>query len=450
MRALLVALVVAVSLAGLPPVGAQDTPVSPPDTCIGTIEEEPAESTVISIQGTRVGSKEMALLLSVAPDGSVEWVQNSTANGRWWAYDVDPLPNGTYLYATTGGRDSLVGEFDPATGEYVWLERFGGRPDSQTNPRVRDAHDADLVGDELIIADKGEGHERLLAYNLTAGRVTWEWRFDEHPEAFPTDGGGPPGDWTHVNDVDTVGEDLYLTSPRNFDKVILVNRTSGDIELTLGSDGNHEVLFEQHNPDHLWGPDGEHTFLVADSLNDRVVEYEYDDASDSWDRVWTVTGLDEPRDADRLANGNTLVTDRKGHRVLEVTPSGRTVWEVYTPYEPYDAERGPDESNGPTMREQGVTGTYGVTNDAGFSTAEIERCADDLFDFAATDTGLLGGGDAFTASAAFETGEETTAGGDPAATPPPGGSEAGLPVAQALAGLLLVLVALGLAVRRYR
>jgi len=396
MRALLAAMLVVVSAmaVGVPVAGASN---GSPNACVGTITDRPDASTVVSVQGARFHSdgvtKEPALLLSFTSDGSVEWLQNSSANGRWFAYDVDPLENGTLLYVTTQDRHTVVGEFDPDRGEYVWVEHFGGTPDSETNPLVVDAHDADLFGDELVLVDKGQGHERLLAYNLTTDRVTWEWRFDEHPEQFPESGGGPPGDWTHVNDVDRVSEDLYMISVRNFDQVAFVNRTTGEVDMTLGGDDRHDILYEHHNPDHLWGPDDEHTVLVADSRNDRVVEYAYDEASDTWDRVWAVSGFDEPRDADRLANGNTLVTDRQGHRVVEITPQGEAVWEVYTPYQPYDAERNAAGSNGPTMRERDVSGRFELSGDAGFSTSEIERCASDLFEH--TSGGLLGGTGSF-------------------------------------------------------
>ena len=36
--------------------------------------------------------------------------------------------------------------------------------------------------------------------------------------------------------------------------------------------------------------------------------------------------LNWPRDANRLTNGNTLITDSKNHRVIEVTPKNETVW----------------------------------------------------------------------------------------------------------------------------
>ena len=105
-----------------------------------------------------------------------------------------------------------------------------------------------------------------------------------------------------------------------------------------------------------------------------------------------MTGLNEPRDADRLPNGNTLVSDRMGHRTVEVTPEGRIVWEVYTPYETYDAERGGPGSEGPTMREVGVNGSYEAHNAANFTTADVEDCAAATYAFAPSELADDGGG----------------------------------------------------------
>jgi hypothetical protein len=99
-----------------------------------------------------------------------------------------------------------------------------------------------------------------------------------------------------------------------------------------------------------------------------------------WNRTWRVSGgFQWPRDADRLPNGNTLVTDSRNHRVLEVTPKGTVVWEVYTPWLPYDAERvrTGDGSNGPTAVEQGGPSAATVSGDDGGDANEdrLERCA---------------------------------------------------------------------------
>jgi len=378
--------------------------------CVGTMEERPDGNTVISMQGTRLTDdgyeKRPAMLASYEPDGSFDWAHNASLRGRWFAYDVDRTPDGDLLFVTTEGGNTKIGKLNPERNEYEWVRDFDGDPDDESTPQVDDAHDADRLNDhEIVIADKGEGHERLLVYNVTSDEVVWEWRFEDHPEQFPESGGGPEGDWTHLNDVDPVGDDLFMISVRNFDQVAFVNRTTGEVEedLTLGEDDNYDVLNEQHNPDHLRGPEGERTVLVGDSENDRVVEYAYDDAANEWEQVWAVTGLNEPRDADRLPNGNTLVSDRMGHRTVEVTPEGRIVWEVYTPYETYDAERGGPGSEGPTMREVGVNGSYEAHNAANFTTADVEDCAAATYAFAPSEladdgsdggyVGGLGGGD---------------------------------------------------------
>jgi hypothetical protein len=202
--------------------------------------------------------------------------------------------------------------------------------------------------------------------------VVWERKFRKH-------GYGPENkrygdDWSHVNDVDKVEPGHFLVSPRNFDQAIVVERSSKEIEMRLGEDENHDILYEQHNPDYLRGPNGTPTILVADSENDRVVEYARECGDEpaaleadtppeecSWDPVWTVEGnFKWPRDADRLPNGNTLITDSLHHRVVEVTPEGEVVWEYFATWAPYDSERvvHGDGSNGPTMQELGVSGTY--------------------------------------------------------------------------------------------
>jgi hypothetical protein len=84
--------------------------------------------------------------------------------------------------------------------------------------------------------------------------------------------------------------------------------------------------------------------LVADSDNDRVVELHRQNGT--WAVAWTLEragGLELkwPRDADRLANGNTLVTDTLNGRILEVNRSGTVVWSYQTPRIPYEADRLP-------------------------------------------------------------------------------------------------------------
>ena len=71
-----------------------------------------------------------------------------------------------------------------------------------------------------------------------------------------------------------------------------------------------------------------------------------------WVRTWEYSGdLNWPRNADRLPNGNTLIVDSRGDRVLEVTPEKDVVWRMDTQRRPYDIERLEygDEPTGPPM-----------------------------------------------------------------------------------------------------
>ena len=356
----------------------------------GTLESVADEETVVSVQGFHFegegSQKKPSGLVGVDRRGRTAWTLNGstadwpveTADQSWWFYDVDPLPNGNLLVVNTFPGETFVHEYDPETDERVWGERF---------PEMADTHDvASLNDEEIAIAnmrnhdeESGVSDDRVVVYNRTRGEITWEWYFRNHYSE-DTDG-GYNDDWSHVNDVDPIGEEYLLLSPRNFDQVIVVDRTTKEIVMRLGEDGDHATLYEQHNPDYLERDDGTPTMLVADSENDRVVEYERDcgDADPrlgagtppedcEWVLVWELGGPEEfnwPRDADRLPNGNTLVTDSLNHRVVEVTPDGEIVWEYYVGWGPYDAERGAPESDGPTMRDANVSGSRDVTGSAG-------------------------------------------------------------------------------------
>lgn len=357
---------------------------SPPEVQPTTIEREPAGSTVMSIQGYNIGGNtnpnKPARVLSAAPNGSLQWLTNGNQLGVSWFYDVDPLPNGDLLVVGTLKRgQTRVLRVNPKTKTINWSEKF----------QLHDTHDVTLTENgNLLVANMrntvdGVSNDRLFVYNRTADEISWEWKFREH---YPntTDNGVSSGDWTHVNDVDVIAPGLYMVSLRNFDQVIVVNRSTKEIVMRLGSDGEHSILDEQHNPSYLNGSGGRPTILVADSENDRVVEYACDRTARDhpldgdmkpnceWNMTWEagVNQLSWPRDADRLPNGNTLIADTINHRVLEISPNGTVVWEFSAPWLPYDAERPVHghEPTGPTMKELNKTGTYALTNGNGLTT----------------------------------------------------------------------------------
>ncbi|MFW6003607.1 MAG: aryl-sulfate sulfotransferase [Halanaeroarchaeum sp.] len=343
----------------------------------GTIETAANGSTVVGVQGFHFGGEEdpkrPARLVSIDERGDMEWQHNGSEQGSTWFYEPDPLPNGSILVVSTKPGSTTVYEYDPDTDERVWEEEFD----------IQDTHDVTMLDEHRLAvanmrnydesADRSD--DRLFVYNRTSEEITWEWYFRDH---YPNEtDGGMNEDWTHVNDIEPVGDDQLLVSPRNFDQAVLVNMTTDEIDLRLGSDDEHDILNEQHNPDYLESEDGTPTILVADSENHRVVEYELvertgvdDDGlpTAEWERTWEVGNgqFTWPRDADRLPNGNTLITDTMNHRVVEVTPEGEVVWESYVTWGPYDADRVAHggSSNGPTIRDMGAEGSYDLTGSA--------------------------------------------------------------------------------------
>ena len=81
--------------------------------------------------------------------------------------------------------------------------------------------------------------------------------------------------------------------------------------------------------------------LITDYLLNTVMEVNEDKAI-----VWQFTTLDGPFDADRLTNGNTLIADGNNGRVLEVDNNGNTIWTLTDVGRPLDVER---LSNGNTL-----------------------------------------------------------------------------------------------------
>jgi len=218
--------------------------------------------------------------------------------------------------------------------------------------------------------------DRDRIFTVDGDQITWQWNassFYEAPED-PT-----RRDWLHINDVDVVDESHYLVSVRNANQILLIERGEGVAEVINADDGGSDdtclgrgklfdadgdgdvrcgdpaVLYDQHNPQ--WIDDG--AVLVADSENDRVVELHRNEESGDWEPAWTLTEaegveLNWPRDADRLDNGNTLITDTRNARLLEVTPNGTVVWSHRTGGIPYEAERLPEgERAGADRYERG-------------------------------------------------------------------------------------------------
>ncbi|WP_224268899.1 arylsulfotransferase family protein [Haloprofundus salinisoli] len=329
------------------------------------------------------GPRARAELVAFDPDGSTLYYNDT--HTRYW--DVDPV-EGTdatveYLYADHLDPEQCPDEWDPETLGVdretldTYLEahsdvnactRNGIERVNLTTGEVEQVysvetpgkhssrwHDGDRVNEtHYAVADIL--FDRMFVVNTETDEVEWTWNASEE---FDTDDTGGPyaEDWTHMNDVEVLDDGRFMLSPRNLDRVLFVKPGEGvQKNWTLGEEDNYDILNEQHNPDYIPESEGGPAVIIGDSENNRVVEYQRQDGEwvETW--KWRDARMQWPRDADRLPNGHTLISDSNGNRVFEVNEEGEIVWSVNIAF-PYESERlgtGDESSGGPSAQSAGI------------------------------------------------------------------------------------------------
>lgn len=204
----------------------------------------------------------------------------------------------------------------------------------------------EIVPEELAACVKGglpvQGHHQMWADRIVevdaAGTITWEWLAYEHldPEEdviTPTD---QREEWSHGNTIVPLDDNRVLVSFRNISTVAIIDKKTGDFLWKLGWD----VLAQQHDPSLL--PNGNILIFNNGTLRkhhpwvfSEVIEV--DPATNHV--VWRYH--DTPfynfyspyiSGAQRLPNGNTLITEGNFGRIFEVAIEGQVVWEYINPY----------------------------------------------------------------------------------------------------------------------
>ena len=313
-------------------------------------------ATVVTTSERKVNGDRANVVVALARNGSELY-----RNDSYRVYnDVDPVPGTRATVEYVAANRLTKSECDAET--ECWKNVFE-RANMTTGETTRvytfltsvergQLHDMDRISsDRLLVGDIAR--DRTFVVNTTSQLVEWEWQAQSD---FPFSSGGPfPRDWTHLNDVESLEDGRIVVSLRNHDQVVFLDRETGVVEnWTLGSDDDHDVLYEQHNPDYIPASEGGPALLLANSENDRVAEFRREDGE--WNRTWTWADdrLEWPRDADRLPNGHTLVTDTDGGRVLEIDRDGDIAWSVEIAGG-YDAERlgtGDESAGGPSASER--------------------------------------------------------------------------------------------------
>jgi hypothetical protein len=309
---------------------------------------------------------------SVDPNYTVEaWVPSKTWNGTtlfgntalgelievnmWgevvWRYKIPEshtqkipiagvmiLPGSNNVLYTIANPEHMRGAYEVNRhGELVW---------SFKDKRV--SHDAVRLpnGNTLLTAGHSEDYStwpyidpQVFEVNQH-GEVVWEWYAKEiyaNNTKYMNIRGKDFGPWTHVNEALRLPDDSILISPRNFDIILYVAR-NGTLLNEFGDPciqgcGNREKLWMPHSPIPL----SNGHILISDPHN-RVIEFDINRKQVVWQwppcigwRECSERPSNEfplfVRGAQRLPNGNTLVTDSNG-RLVEVTSDGQIVWEL--------------------------------------------------------------------------------------------------------------------------
>ncbi len=196
-----------------------------------------------------------------------------------------------------------------------------------------------------------------------AGNTVWEWHAWDHvgtgPDKLdinyklpdPVGHTYPNWDWSHLNSIDYIPEtDQVVLNSRNFAEIYFINHKTGKIEYRWGNpsaygqgkapsyyDNGDQKMFGSHCATVLENGN----ILIFDNGSERpegrrsaVIEMD----PKTGEIVWEF----EPKHtssffsyrqgaAQRLPNGNTLVTSTHGGHLFEVTKKGKIVWDYVSP-----------------------------------------------------------------------------------------------------------------------
>jgi len=331
----------------------------------------------------RYGMQDQIDLVQVGWDGNIVWkfdqyeyIEDPGQEGEWMArqhHDYQREGNPVGYYAP--GMDPLVDK-----GNTLILCHK-----NEKNPEISDKP---LV-DDTIIEVNWEGD---IIWEWVCSEHFDEMGFDEearnilcrHPN-FKSSGGGM-GDWMHMNTMSTLGPnrwyeagderfhpDNIIWDGRETNIIAITDKQSGKIVWQLGPNYDRSKALKalgwiigQHHAHMIpKGLPGEGNILVFDNggwagygapnpgsptgfqnaLRDysRVLEFDPTTLQLVWQYTPLEAGYIHPVDsnrfyspfissAQRLLNGNTLITEGSGGRIIEVTGAHEIVWEYISPY----------------------------------------------------------------------------------------------------------------------
>ena len=273
-----------------------------------------------------------ASIVEVAADGEVLWRYDlpEELDEFGSVFDVEPTADGTILFVVLGRGVYEVNR----GGEMVWWHE-----DAYAS------HDVDRLANGNTLYTRGlapEG-EALVVEITPAEETVWSWDGLDDFASEPFAGFADEMDaWAHPNAVTRRADGSTDVCLRNFNTVVNVSASgalNSEVTFTAGA-GMRSIATQgvtggarPHDATML----DDRTLLVALRDPHQVVEIDTIAGTTGWS--WHLAeDADEPdaafRDADRLPNGNTLVTGAR--RVYEIAPDGEVLWELVPPRHPLE------------------------------------------------------------------------------------------------------------------
>ena len=231
-------------------------------------------------------------------------------------------------------------------GQVLWQTRPGALVHHELGPGPGGGHlyMTYLAEEWDGVSYEGDGLELV---DPVSGDVIWTWSIFDH--FHPADFQGIPEaefqglsrlgrDWSHANAAvwDPTRDPIWV-SIRHFSRIIGVEYPCGDVRVTLGTDGlgGPAAMSYQHAPEVqadgsilFWDNGNHHVPRVS-----RARMVSFDETTGAYEELFS--WQDSPPffdfavgDADRMPNGNVLVTAGVSGRVIEVTLDGRIAWEL--------------------------------------------------------------------------------------------------------------------------
>ncbi len=351
-----------------------------------TVQTLGGRSNGLTAFGVITPSRTPGYAMIVDSIGRVRWY---VADSSHFIVDLEPQPNGS-ITLSVGTPSPFSPNPSAPNFDFHYSERkmsgnilrrwtTGGYATDNHELRITADGSALLLGLDFrtvdLSASGGSPTAQVVGNVLervdSTGHVVFLWNAFDHLAVTDIDPSISLGtavvDWTHSNAVEVDEDGNYLVSSRNLSEVTKIDSHNGNVVWRLGGVrnqftfiGDAEMFSFQHGIRRLANGD----YILFDNGNthtppfSRAVEYHLDQEAKTATLVWSYRPRPDVYSfalgfAQRLPNGNTLVTFGIPGTVHEVSNSGRLVWKLTVPagnwiyrayrikslYEPYMLER---------------------------------------------------------------------------------------------------------------